>query len=75
MTFLGFISLFDPPKKDVQQTITNLRNLGVQLKLITGDNELVAASLAKQIGMEHPVILTGLQMRNMSDRALFQKAI
>ena len=74
MIFLGFITLFDPPKKDVLQTIQGLNNLGVQLKLITGDNELVAASLAKQIGIEKPVILTGLQIRNMSDRALFKQA-
>ena len=74
MTFLGFITLFDPPKKDAQQTITSLHNLGVQLKIITGDNELVAASFAKQIGIADPVILTGLQIRDMSDRALFEKA-
>ncbi len=74
MTFLGFITLFDPPKKGVQQTITNLHNLGVQLKLITGDNALVADSLARQIGIANPVILTGLQMRDMSDRALLQQA-
>lgn len=74
MVFIGFITLFDPPKKDAQQTIANLHNLGVQLKIITGDNELVAASFAKQIGLENPVILTGMQMREMSDRALFEKA-
>ncbi len=74
MTFIGFITLFDPPKKDVQQTIEGLAKLGVQLKLITGDNALVAASLAKQIGIKKPVILTGLQIRDMSDRALFNQA-
>jgi Mg2+-importing ATPase len=70
MTFLGFITLFDPPKKDALQTITNLRNLGVQLKIITGDNALVADSLAKQIGFENAVILTGKQLREMNDAAL-----
>ena len=74
MIFLGFITLFDPPKKDVLKTIQGLNNLGVQLKLITGDNELAAASLAKQIGIENPLILTGPQIRNMSDRALFKQA-
>ena len=74
MIFLGFITLFDPPKKDVQKTIEGLNNLGVQLKLITGDNALVAASLSKHIGIENPVILTGMQIRNMSDRALFKQA-
>ncbi len=75
MTFLGFITLFDPLKKNVNQTITDLDNLGVQLKIITGDNALVAANLAKQIGIEKPVIITGLQMQRMSSRALFQQAV
>lgn len=75
MTFLGFIIFFDPPKKDAQQTIDNLHRLGVKLKLITGDNELVAKNLADQIGIINPVILTGLQMSSMSDRALFQQAL
>lgn len=75
MIFLGFISLFDPLKQDVQQTILNLHNLGVSLKIITGDNALVARSLAGQIGIEQPVILTGKQLREISDRALFQQAV
>jgi Mg2+-importing ATPase len=75
MTFLGFITLFDPPKKDALQTITSLRNLGVQLKLITGDNALVADSLAKQIGIDNPIILTGKQLHEMSDGALMHQAI
>lgn len=75
MIFLGFISLYDPPKKDVLQTIQGLNNLGVQLKLITGDNALIAESLAKQIGIESPVILSGQQIRNMSDSALFKQAL
>ncbi|HEY4875316.1 MAG TPA: HAD-IC family P-type ATPase, partial [Puia sp.] len=74
MTFLGFITLFDPPKKDAAQTIKNLRDLGVQLKLITGDNALVADSLAKQIGFENAMILTGKQIHLMSDAALMHQA-
>jgi Mg2+-importing ATPase len=74
MTFLGFITLFDPSKKNAQETINNLRKLGVQLKLITGDNGLVADSIAKQIGMADAVILTGPQLRQMTDGALIQQA-
>ncbi len=74
MTFLGFITLFDPPKKDAAQTIANLRSLGVQLKLITGDNALVAESLSKQMGMENAMILSGKQIRQMSDNALMHQA-
>jgi Mg2+-importing ATPase len=75
MIFLGFITLFDPPKKDLRQTILDLRRAGVQLKLITGDNALVARSLATQIGIDEPAILTGRQLREMSDTALFQQAM
>jgi len=75
MIFQGFITLFDPPKKEVMQTITDLHNLGVQLKIITGDNELVAHSLARQIGMNDPVILTGGQIHEMSTEALLHKAL
>ena len=75
MVFLGFITLFDPPKARAQETIQDLNRLGVQLKIITGDNALVAESLARQIGFENPVILTGQAMREMSEAALIQQAM
>jgi Mg2+-importing ATPase len=75
MVFLGFITLFDPPKKDVGQTLINLRQLGVQFKVITGDNALVADSIARQIGIADPVIITGTQIRQMSDDALRNQAV
>lgn len=75
MVFLGFITLFDPLKKDMKQTITHLHSLGVHLKIITGDNELVARSIAQQIGINRPVILTGKQIHQMSDVALQQQAL
>jgi P-type Mg2+ transporter len=74
MIFLGFITLFDPPKKGVHQMILNLNRLGVKLKIITGDNALVAGNLARQIGIENPVVLTGKQLREMSDNAVLQQA-
>ena len=51
MTFLGFLVLFDPPKADIVKTIELLKRLGVSLKVITGDNRLVAANLSQQIGL------------------------
>ena len=75
MTFLGFITLFDPPKERVLETIQNLERLGVKLKIITGDNALVAASLGRQIGIAKPVVLSGPEIGNMSDVALMQQAV
>lgn len=70
LVFLGFITLFDPPKKDARETIEQLNKLGVQLKVITGDNALVARSLALQMGFQNPVILTGKDLHEMSETAL-----
>ncbi|WP_255496257.1 cation-translocating P-type ATPase [Mucilaginibacter sp. FT3.2] len=74
MVFLGFITLFDPPKPDVAAIIANLHKLGVKLKIITGDNALVAKSLALQIGFKDPKILTGEMMQKMSSAALIHQA-
>jgi Mg2+-importing ATPase len=74
MIFLGFVTLFDPPKPDVNTTINNLNQLGVQLKIITGDNALVARSLALQIGFKDPKILTGAELLKMTNAALMHQA-
>jgi P-type Mg2+ transporter len=73
MTFSGFLVLFDPPKPNLIETITSLRNLGVALKIITGDNHLVAASISRQIGLSNTKILTGADLHQLSDSALLQR--
>ncbi len=75
MVFLGFITLFDPPKEHIRETLDALRSLGVQFKVITGDNALVADCIARQIGIAAPVVLTGAQIRQMSDDALMQQVL
>ncbi|HUI39925.1 MAG TPA: magnesium-translocating P-type ATPase, partial [Methanothrix sp.] len=70
MTFLGFLVFFDPPKEEIAGTIANLAGLGVSLKVITGDNRLVAASLASQVGLAEGKLLTGRDLHEMSNEAL-----
>lgn len=72
MTFSGFLVLFDPPKPNIIETITNLKNLGVALKIITGDNHLVAATVSQQIGLKNTKILTGPELNRLSDTALIK---
>jgi Mg2+-importing ATPase len=74
MTFLGFLTFFDPPKPGVEKTLADLRAAGVGFKVITGDNRRVAARLARQVGIAEPVVLTGPEMREMSSLALAQRA-
>lgn len=73
MTFLGFLVLFDPPKPGIAETINRLKNLGVLLKIITGDNHLVASSISQQIGLSNLQILTGSELHKMSDEALLNR--
>jgi len=73
MTFLGFLTLFDPPKANIAETIASLKKLGVSLKVITGDNHLVAASISKKMGLKDNKIITGAELRRMSDGALLRR--
>jgi Mg2+-importing ATPase len=70
MTFLGLLALADPPKPGVAATLGALLELGVRLKIITGDNALVAARVGTQVGLVAPRVLTGSKLRLLSDEAL-----
>ena len=72
MTFIGFLTLFDPPKANIIDTIGRLKSLGVSLKIITGDNRLVAASISKKMGLSDTKIISGPELRQMSDAALLR---
>ena len=70
MTFVGFLLFFDPPKPGVMKTIQDLENLGVELKIITGDNQLVASHTANAVGLEISGVVTGDQIDDMRESAL-----
>ena len=73
MTFLGFLILFDPPKPGIIETIRELKHLGVSLKIITGDNRLLATNVSQQVELLNPHILTGGDLHQMSDEALLKR--
>jgi len=74
LTFAGFLLFFDPPKPGVQDTIAGLDELGVQLKIITGDNKLVALHTAQAVELKVTGVLTGRQLGELRDEALWQAA-
>ncbi len=73
MSFLGFMLFSDPPKPGVGATIGRLRDLGVNLKIITGDNALVAATVARKIGLADAQVLSGHELGQLSDEALLNR--
>ncbi len=74
MTFQGFLLFFDPPKPDAHKAIEDLRKLGVDLKIITGDNRRVALHVAKATGLEITGLITGADLNQLGDEALWQQA-
>lgn len=72
MIFLGFILLEDPLKKGIEDTIDRVEKLGITLKLITGDNALIAHHVAQQLNIQPDKVLTGSDISHMSEDALAQ---
>ncbi|HEX2945206.1 MAG TPA: magnesium-translocating P-type ATPase [Clostridia bacterium] len=73
MIFLGFIILFDPLKPGIIETINELETLGVSLKIITGDNKLIAENVVRQLGKTGGQIITGPELNETSDSALLKR--
>ncbi len=74
LVFAGFLLFFDPPKKDVESVIAELGKRGVELKIITGDNQKVARHVAEVVGLKIEGLLTGGQLSEMKDEALWHLA-
>lgn len=72
MTFLGFVSLYDPPKKDATETISELEGLGIELKVVTGDSREVALYVSREVGLPDPQAVTGKELLEMSNDALLK---
>ncbi|MGH8093342.1 MAG: magnesium-translocating P-type ATPase [Chthoniobacterales bacterium] len=73
MIFAGFVVLSDPPKPGIRATIDELKQLGITLKVITGDNALIAEHVAREVGLGEARILSGPEMREMSAQALTRR--
>ncbi len=70
MTFLGFVAFLDPPKVTAKQSLQLLNKAGVELKILTGDNELVTKKVCSELGFEISGILLGSEISKMSDDTL-----
>jgi len=70
LVFAGYLAFADPPNPDSAASIEALKRDGVQVKILTGDNELVARHVCEQVGLENPTIVLGEELEQMSDPAL-----
>jgi P-type Mg2+ transporter len=70
LTFAGFLAFLDPPKAGAREALTALSNLGISVKVVTGDNEQVTRHVCAELGLTIKGTLTGLQVADMTDDAL-----
>ena len=61
--FAGLIPLFDPLREDSKETILSAEQMGVEVKMITGDNEAIASEIGRELGLK-PKVLTGKDIKD-----------
>jgi P-type Mg2+ transporter len=71
----GFIAFLDPPKQDAAAVVKSLHSIGVEIKIITGDNHLVTQKICRDIGLPVKGIMFGHELQDLADDALSIRAI
>ena len=66
----GFLSFSDPPLADAAQILAALREDGVEMKIISGDNDRVTGHVCSQVGLDATPVITGESLEQMTDPAL-----
>ncbi|MDD4181924.1 MAG: magnesium-translocating P-type ATPase [Victivallaceae bacterium] len=70
MVLMGYLAFLDPPKATTAAAITALRDYGVSVKILTGDNVGVTKSICRQVGLQIDNLLPGTEIEEMDDEAL-----
>ncbi|MBI5418112.1 magnesium-translocating P-type ATPase [Candidatus Poribacteria bacterium] len=66
----GYVAFLDPPKPSAKKAIEAIRKLGIELKVLTGDNELVTKKICSEIGLDVRGMVTGEQISKITDQEL-----
>jgi P-type Mg2+ transporter len=70
LTLAGFVTFADPPRTDAAEAIADLKRDGVEVKIITGDSDLVSGTICGLVGLDAGKIVLGSELEKMSDIAL-----
>ena len=74
MVLMGFLAFLDPPKETTAGAIKALQEYGVEVKILTGDNEKVTSAICRQVGLNGDRILLGTELDRLGDRELKEAA-
>jgi Mg2+-importing ATPase len=73
LVFKGFMAFLDPAKPDAKQTIAALEAVGLKIKIITGDNELVTRKICNDLGMEVSGMVLGEALQAMPEKEILKQ--
>ncbi|MCX5792328.1 MAG: magnesium-translocating P-type ATPase, partial [Elusimicrobia bacterium] len=67
LVLLGYLAFFDPPKDSAAKALAGLERMGVAIKILTGDNELVTAKICGDVGLDSGSVITGGQLAALDE--------
>lgn len=70
MILMGYLSFLDPPKQSAKSAIKALKNNNVKVKVLTGDSDIIAKCICKQVGIENNNVVLGTELDNIEDKEL-----
>lgn len=70
MVLIGYLAFLDPPKETTADAVARLHELGISVKILTGDNEKVTACICRKVGLAGEHILLGSDLENLNDGQL-----
>lgn len=74
MILIGYVAFLDPPKETTRPAIEALNKLGIAVKILTGDNELVTAKVCREVGLNVAGLLLGSEIDRLNDEELSRLA-
>jgi P-type Ca2+ transporter type 2C len=78
LIFIGITAMYDPPRPEVKEAVSLCKKAGIRVVMITGDYQVTALSIAKQVGIvssEDAVVITGAEFSNIDDDELKEKLL
>src|SRR5262249_55186338 len=73
LTLLGYIAFLDPPKESAGRAIAALARSGVQVKILTGDNDIITRKICREVGVPTDDVLLGGELDELTDQKLAQR--
>ena len=75
LVMVGYLAFLDPPKDTSAKAITALRQHGITVKVITGDNDLVTRKVCTEVGINADKILLGSVVETMTDADVYKRQV